>query len=343
MMSEGISENYLPSVKFENDLKTLMNYTTLEGYVKKQTTVQDIDNWIQNFQTKVDKYLKDSSRDTSLDYDKRCKHFNYLIKVTISKITSLPHGMVQTGEWSHKIKEWIGKLYTSNPNLMCEETNTYTTEDNKILGTFCEDSDFIKKKLSDIQRSKQCQNIIKNISTRKELLKTIFEDEKAKSRRYTEINEACSIKNLNSIFPSITCSSSIEPVSETDAHTASDNHFDTGESRERLRTQSSASSRDLSDFRKESLIVTGEGEPTSDSSSNAIGLVSLPIFGALAFSFVLYRYTPLGSKFHASFRNNEDISNNQDYETTNEMLSNISNSNDMYSRGMQYNVSYQTL
>ncbi|SBT58683.1 PIR Superfamily Protein [Plasmodium ovale wallikeri] len=306
MMSEDISENDLPSVKFENELKTLMNYTTLEGYVKKQTTIQDIDKWIQSFQSKVEQYLKDSSRDTSLDYDKRCKHFNYLINITISKITSLSHGIVKTNEWSHKIKDWRSKLYTSNPNLMCKEINTYTKNNKKILGTFCEDSDYIKKKISDIQRSKQCQNILKNISTRKELLTTIFEDEKGKARKYTEINEACSIKNLNTIFPSITCSSSIEPASETDAHTASDNDVDTGESSDRLRTQSSASSRDLSNFRRESFTVTGESESSSDSSSDAIGLVSLPIFGVLALSFVLYRYTPLGSKFHASFRNNEN-------------------------------------
>ncbi|SBT55500.1 PIR Superfamily Protein [Plasmodium ovale wallikeri] len=48
-------------------------------------------------------------------------------------------------------------------------------------------------------------------------------------------------------------------------------------------------------------------------------------------------YTPLGSKIHASFRNNEDISINKDYEATNEMLSNISKSNDLYSENMQYN------
>ncbi|SBT72937.1 hypothetical protein, conserved, partial [Plasmodium ovale] len=256
--NDDISENDLPSVKFENELKTLMNYTTLEGYVKKQTTIQDIDKWIQSFQSKVEQYLKDSSGDTSLDYDKRCKHFNYLINITISKITSLSHGIVKTNEWSHKIKDW-------------------------------RNSDYIKKKISDIQRSKQCQNILKNISTRKELLTTIFEDEKGKARKYTEINEACSIKNLNTIFPSITCSSSIEPASETDAHTASDNDVDTGESSDRLRTQSSASSRDLSNFRRESFTVTGESESSSDSSSDAIGLVSLPIFGVLALSFVLYR------------------------------------------------------
>ncbi|SBT57121.1 PIR Superfamily Protein [Plasmodium ovale wallikeri] len=97
------------------------------------------------------------------------------------------------------------------------------------------------------------------------------------------------------------------------------------------------------DGRHESLAVTEEGKPSNDSSSDTIGLVSLPIFGVLALSFVLYRYTPLGSKIHASFRNNEDISINKDYEATNEMLSNISKSNDLYSENMQYNVSYQTL
>ncbi|SBT50988.1 PIR Superfamily Protein [Plasmodium ovale wallikeri] len=74
----------------------------------------------------------------------------------------------------------------------------------EILGNFFEDSDFIKKNLSHIQKSKQCQNIFKNISTRKNQPTNIFQDEKIKCRKYTEINKECSIKNLNDIFPSIT-------------------------------------------------------------------------------------------------------------------------------------------
>ncbi|SBS90084.1 PIR Superfamily Protein [Plasmodium ovale curtisi] len=343
MMSEGISENDLPSVKFENDLKTLMNYTTLEDYVKKQTTVQDIDNWIQSFQSKVEQYLKDSSRDTSLDYDKRCKHFNYLIKVIISKIISLSHGIAKTGEWSRKIKDWIGKLYTSNPNLMCKEINTYTTKDKKILGTFCEDSDFIKKKLNDIQNSNQCNSIRNDISSRKNELTIILQRETRKGGNYTKIDKECSINKLDTIFPFITCNSSVENASDEDAHTASNSHVDIGEYSDRLRTESSSSMKGLPDRKQGSLAIPGGSETNNDSSSNALVLVSIPIFSVFALSFFLYKYTPLRSKFHSYYRNRGDILLNKDYEETEQMLSNTQELNDMYSESMQYNLSYQTL
>ncbi|SBS94650.1 PIR Superfamily Protein [Plasmodium ovale curtisi] len=117
------------------------------------------------FSFKSGKYLKDSSNNSSLDYDKRCKHINYLINLTISKITSLNDNVGIKVVWFQKIKECRDKLFRSNPWLNCNENNKYD-KNMEILGKFFEDSDFIKKNLSDIHKSKQCQNIFKNISTR---------------------------------------------------------------------------------------------------------------------------------------------------------------------------------
>ncbi|SBS93402.1 PIR Superfamily Protein [Plasmodium ovale curtisi] len=171
------------------------------------------------FSFKSGKYLKDSSNNSSLDYDKRCKHINYLINLTISKITSLNNNVGIKVVWSQKIKECRDKFFRSNPWLNCNENNKYD-------------------------------------------------------------------KNME---------------------------------------------------------ILGVRESSNGSSYNAIGSVSLPILGVLFLSFFLYKYTPLGSRFNTYFRSRLYVPINQDYEETEQMLSNTSNLNDMDSEIMQYNLSYETL
>ncbi|SBT00018.1 PIR Superfamily Protein [Plasmodium ovale curtisi] len=89
--------------------------------------------------------------------------------------------------------------------------------------------------------------------------------------------------------------------------------------------------------------ILGVRESSNGSSYNAIGSVSLPILGVLFLSFFLYKYTPLGSRFNTYFRSRLYVPINQDYEETEQMLSNTSNLNDMDSEIMQYNLSYETL
>ncbi|SBT01921.1 PIR Superfamily Protein [Plasmodium ovale curtisi] len=263
-MTKDISENDLPSIKFEKEIKELMNYRELEN----------------------------SSKDSSFDHDKRCRHFKYLINTIISKITLL--------------------------------------------------SDNIEK-LRDIQNSNNGQSILNNISNRKGGLAIILQEETRKGGDYTIIDNKCGINKLDSIFPSIICNSRVEPASETYAHTPSSNNFGTGESNDDLVTQLKSSLEVLPYGRQISPAIPGGSETNNDSSSNIIVLVSLPILGVLALSFLIYKYTPLGSKFHAYYRNKGDIPINQDYEETEQMLSNTPNLNDMYSENMQYNLSYQTL
>ncbi|SBT54986.1 PIR Superfamily Protein [Plasmodium ovale wallikeri] len=341
-MTKDISENDLPSVKFEKEMKELMNYSALESYVKYKTEVHEIDNWVQNFQTKVEQYLTDSSKDSSFDHDKRCRHFNYLINTTISKITSLSDDIGKQSIWSQKIKESRNKIFHHNIWLNCNESKKYTKNMN-ILGKFCEDSDFVKEKLRDIQNSNNCQSILNNITTRRGELAIILQEETRKGADYTIIDNKCGINKLDSIFPSITCNSLVEPTSETYAHIQSYNNFGTGKSNDALEIQLKSSLEVLPDGRQGSPAIPGGSETKNDSSSNAMVLVSLPIIGVLALSFFIYKYTPLRTKFHSYYRNKGDIPINQDYEETEQTISNTLNLNDMYSENMQYNISYQKL
>ncbi|SBT00612.1 PIR Superfamily Protein [Plasmodium ovale curtisi] len=339
-MTEGINENHLPSVKFEKDIKERMNYRTLESYTKNVTTDDEINNWIQNFQSKVETYLVDSSKDSSFDHDKRCKHFNYLISVTISKISSLSDNMFKTSDWSNKIKEWRKNLFSSNPSLKCNISNIYDSK-KKILSTFCEDSDFIKSKLSDIQNSIHCNSILNNMSTRKDELISVHE-RYMRGKGFISIDNKCSTQYLDTIFTSFTCNYSVDRVSESDSFSPSGKHGGGEKLGKVLMTQPLPFSGGLDNERKGPIKGLGESETHNSSSSNSIGLVSLPILGISVLSIILYKYTPLGSKIYAHFQN-KDIPINEDYEATDQMLFNISNSNDIYSKNMKYNISYQTL
>ncbi|SBS89167.1 PIR Superfamily Protein [Plasmodium ovale curtisi] len=288
-----------------------------------RASYEGIDLWIDEFIKNIEIYLTKSSMKELIKNDKGCKAFNYLIEQIRQIILSLFNDPGQQILLLDKIKNWHDNYPQNN--------NWYKY---KI---------FIDIRINYIIKRKHCNSIFADVSARKNVLiqKKAMLQINLPSTDITDIS--CSADIVYSTFPSFACTPISKPVSQTIALTESDNHVGTVESGDGLRTQSLYTSRDLSDFRQKPLTVTEESEPSSDSSSNTIGLVSLPIFGVLALSFVLYRYTPLVSKFHASFRNNEDISINKDYKATNEMLSNISNSNDMYSESMQHYVSYHTL
>ncbi|SBT83596.1 PIR protein [Plasmodium ovale] len=337
-----ISENDLPSVKFEKEIKDLMNYNALESYVNNQTEVDVIDNWIQLFQSKVEQYLTESSKDSAFDHDKRCKHFNYLINTTISKINSLSNDFEKKADWSQKIKDWRDRYYCSDSNLKCNEFNKYGGTDEKNLGTFCEDSSFINNKLTNIQNSVHCQKIVNVMSTRKDDLIRV-RVQNSRGGRFTKINDECSTQFLDTIFTTFTCNSNVERPLTSDELDSSAQHGVGKGSSEGLVSQTQPSFGSLIDGSHGSITMPGESESSSDSSSNAIGLVSLPILGVLVCSFLLYRFTPFGSKILGYFRNKGDIPLNQDYEETAQMLSNTPNLNNLYSENMQYNLSYQTL
>ncbi|SBT57335.1 PIR Superfamily Protein [Plasmodium ovale wallikeri] len=340
-MSQNVKLSDLPSKKFDS-LKKRINYDSLQSYYGSEKLNEQIISWIDEFIQKIDIYLTEQSSKELIREYKGCKDFNYIIEEIKEKIRSLVNDFSQQVFLIDKIRNWHDNYPKSNPWYECHKRNAYNDHDVKTLYDICEDKIFIEKKHSDIEHSIECKSIFGDISKRKlELI-----SKKGKLQRQIQHlhipDVSCDPKILDSSFPSFTCTPSSKTLSESGEHDERSSHTDSGESTEMFLTQPLPSFGGSYVGKQESLAVTKD-ETSSDSSSNTIGLVSLPIFGVLALSLVLYRYTPLGSKFHASFRNNEDISINKDYEATNEMLSNISKYDDLYSENMQYNVSYQTL
>ncbi|SBS89755.1 PIR Superfamily Protein [Plasmodium ovale curtisi] len=86
-----------------------------------------------------------------------------------------------------------------------------------------------------------------------------------------------------------------------------------------------------------------ESEIQNGSSSNDIGIASVPVVGILVLSFLLYRFTPLGTKLHTYLGNKVNIPINQNNDSSEQILSNTPNYEDTYSETMQHNLSYQTV
>ncbi|SBT56001.1 PIR Superfamily Protein [Plasmodium ovale wallikeri] len=287
-MTKNISEKDLPSKKFE-ELKDKIQYKTLEGYVKTGTEDDNIDKWIQSFKSNVEIYLSDSSKRFSFSDAKHCKDFNYLINMITSKINSLPNPIYKRVLWSDEIKQWRVDYYSRNIHIKCEEGDKYNDHKLKDLYDFCEDNIFIQKKHSEIKKSNQCDGIISNMSDRISKLKPKKEMFLRKIQRAEIPDVPCDPNILDSTFPSFTCTPSSKPSSETGQHGIRSSHTDRRESSKILLIEPLPSFGVSNDGRHESLAVTEEGKPSNDSSSDTIGLVSLPIFGVLALSFVLYR------------------------------------------------------
>ncbi|SBS95952.1 PIR Superfamily Protein [Plasmodium ovale curtisi] len=299
-MSVGISENDLPSVKFENELKKFTNYYEFEDYRKGFTSEDSIDIWIDNFKKNAEQYLTDSYNNSSFNNEKRCKDFNSLITNTKSKLGSLSNDIAKTAQRRQNIREWRKSYFSANLEFMCIEEKKYGSHDIKTLDNFCEDSEFIKKNMNKIKKKEECESIYYNIFNRKNKLLNIHNKEMRGGR-------------------------SLE----------TDNNFHNAADTLQMRYESAyPNERSSNDGALSSAAESGK--------NNIIALVSLPVFGILVSSFLFYRYTPFGSMFHEYFRNNEDISINENDEVTCQMLSGTSKYNDIYSENMQYNLSYQT-
>ncbi|SBT02461.1 PIR Superfamily Protein [Plasmodium ovale curtisi] len=342
-MTESISVNELPSVKYEEKLKHSINYNTLETSIKNVIKDDEINSWVQNLKSKVEFYLNNSPDHFSFNNDKRCKDFNYLITKIINLIHSLSDNMEKIAAWSDEIKNWRDDYFSRNPSLICDKNNKYGDLQLKDLYDLCEDNIFILEKLEDIKKSDKCESIISNLSERKNKLKS---KEKILQRKIVHeqiLDVQCSTEILKNAFPSFNCTPITRSATSSDSHAGNDNQLASETSVEMLKNHSSSSPGDITDEKERSNAFGGESKTSNSPSSNASGLISLSILGVLVLSFLLYRYTHLGPKLHNYIFNKEGIPIHHNDKTTEQTLSNISNYEDTYSENLRYNLSYQTL
>ncbi|SBS91918.1 PIR protein [Plasmodium ovale] len=340
-MGTSIKLSDLPSRKFDG-LKSSINYDILQNYATKKASYAD-NHWIDEFTTNIDNYLRNQSVSELISKDKGCKDFNYIIQNIRDKIYTLVNGHGIQFFLIDKINSWRDNFISLITGLKCDKQNNYWHRQLKDFYDYCEDKIFIEAKIGDIQKSEKCESIIQNMNQRRDSLKinqSIFHRQIG-SRSID--NMPCSHTILDTTFSHITCFSSPQLVSKQVAHSASFNHVDGEEMRERSTGQPLHTSSSLPHEDQESMTAPGANETNNDSSSNSIGLVSLPVLGISVLSFLLYKYTPLGSKFHAYFQSKKDNSINPHDEVSEQIITNTSNFKDVYTDNMQYDLSYQTI
>ncbi|SBS93780.1 PIR Superfamily Protein [Plasmodium ovale curtisi] len=341
-MGKNVQLSDLPSKKF-NDLIKCINYENLKGYNINTTTKEQIDSWIDEFKIKIEEYLSDKPLKELINNDKSCKDFNYIIEEIKQKIHTLFSNPAIQHILTEKIKDWREDYLSRNTDLSCNANSKYRRRELKPFYDFCEDKIFIETKIGDIQKSMECKIIIADMAKRKDTLtpnREIIE----RQIKFTEVSGmSCSITILEDTFPPFKCTFNADDTLEPSAVTLSDNHRKDVLLGRAPRTQLSSSFGDLSDKGQESLEMSDESEIQNGSSSNDIGIASVPVVGILVLSFLLYRFTPLGTKLHTYLGNKVNIPINQNNDSSEQILSNTPNYEDTYSETMQYNLSYQTV
>ncbi|SBT55708.1 PIR Superfamily Protein [Plasmodium ovale wallikeri] len=334
-MEENINVSDLPSVKFIQELKDRINYNILDKYVNVKPTEGEMNAWVTDFKTNAEQYLLDTKEQFSINNDKRCIDFYYILYDIIQKIYSFKReSLLEVTSWTTDIKDWRDNYFTNNMKFNCNHGIIYYDADVKTLYDYCEDSTFIKGKLIDIQRSNNCKSIIDNMSVRKGNIINKLNIIKRQSGLSIIPDTSCNTDSIDTMLPHIECSSMYKPPST---------RSDLGEitapvENEALKNQSLQSSGEFLHEEQNQLSAL----PVKGT-NNAVRLLPIPFLGILFTSYLLYKFTPFGTKLHDYIRTKRNIPINQNDESTNQLLSNTINSKDMYSDSMLYNISYQNL
>ncbi|SBT58065.1 PIR Superfamily Protein [Plasmodium ovale wallikeri] len=341
-MGKNIQFNDLPSKKFD-DLIKFINYDVIKGYKKNTTTKELIDSWIDEFKIKIEEYLRKKPLKELINNDKSCKDFNYIIEDIKQKIHTLFSSPAIQYTLTKKIKDWREDYFSRNTVIVCNEKSEYGLPDFKPLYDFCEDNIYIEERLNVMEKSDQCKIIIADMTKRKDELKQKREILERQRDFTEETGIPCSTTILEKTFTSLKCNFSSNSALESNAFASNVNHGGGDPLGGAPRTQSPSAFGDLPNKGHRSLEISDERETHNSSSSNDIGIASLPVLGILVLSFILYRFTPLGTKLHTYLGNKVNTPINQNNDSNEQILSNTSNYEDMYSESMQYNLSYQTV
>ncbi|SCA60707.1 hypothetical protein PVC01_000090700 [Plasmodium vivax] len=339
-MQAAITLSDLPSRKFD-DLKKRINYNRLLSYQKPEQ-IENVRIWISDFLIEIDRYFSKKPVNELIKNHKDCIDFNYIINEITQKIYSL-FNFMEGYTLTEKIKKWHEQFFTTNHDLPCKQVNKYFRHELKELYDLCEDRNFIIPNQANIINTPDCQEIISNMNNRKN---TLINERDMLKRQYRSNfirGISCDLSILDNQFPSITCSSFDEPALKTEEDSAEIYPANTEVSGEETETVSTSSSGKLMVETNGQLSMTGEGESGSGTPSNTLNLFALPILGVLGCSFLLYKFTPVGSLFRPRIKNKGIIPINKDDYAAKQLLSNIPNINDTYSENTQYKISYQTL
>ncbi|SBT52055.1 PIR Superfamily Protein [Plasmodium ovale wallikeri] len=327
-----IDVSELPSVKFVEELKSKIDYNTVNSFVKNITTNDEINAWITKFESNTEEYFNKLPEETLRSRDKYCRDFYYLTFDILKKIESLSENPLSTHNLRERVKDIRNKYYSSKPGFFCKNKYTYLKNEEKQLYYFCEDIDFIKKKATNIKTSDQCQSIIDNMSTRKDNLigiRNLFE----RGGKVTQITDTCNNYILGEVFPFFSCTPRDKQAVQHSASFGSDHHADSQQLGKDLGAQSFSPYGESAIAGQAFLTNPEKSEANNNSTINEIISVSVPILV----------FTPFGPKLQTFLKRKSDIRVNQGDNPISPLLADTSNYEDIYSDNMQYNISYHNV
>ncbi|SBT52304.1 PIR Superfamily Protein [Plasmodium ovale wallikeri] len=281
-LSFAVTNEDLPADKFDDECIKHLNINALYNVSHDEDFSNQIHEWTKEFKSKFIKYylqIWDSSTDKEFR-EKRCRDFNYWVKYIIDQVNKIVKTKPKASEYANQIKERAELILNDRNIYGCKLDIADTTEERYIkkqLDNFCENRDAFEKKLKNYNH-KECEKYKNYIKMRKDAFIRFMASRTIKNNTYLHINEKCNFDKGCAIFPQIRCDSIRNEVIKEE--------------------QSSENELCVSSVKYPSFVSLQEGSPENTEDSfpvKKILSVSTPVAGAIAFSVVLYKFSPIGS------------------------------------------------
>ncbi|SBT57561.1 PIR Superfamily Protein [Plasmodium ovale wallikeri] len=305
MTKAGIHINDLPSKKFNNQLEKGINYDEIEKYIESDTFSSEGEFWINTLNGYVRSYI-----DTFIggwsenNYDKRCRDFNYILDLALKKVTEkcktkmgISYDLIE--QYVYNSAKYSLEIYgdecTRNSKI---KVNYDDIENMKKFDDLCEDIDYIKSLISDID-SDNCKQIESYIDQKITDIEQIYTKSSSKYSHILEHYHFQSFDEINTTLRNLKskCQEGIDGVSLTGDHSETSHH--------------------------------------SGGSAPIIAVTSLS--GILSSFFLLYKTTSFGSILNTLIRNKIKFGNNLSDEAYYETLKDIPESSHDGAYNILYN------
>ncbi|SBT73467.1 hypothetical protein POWCR01_000115400 [Plasmodium ovale] len=280
--SQAVTNEDLPADKFDDECIKHLNINALYNVSNDEDFSNQIHKWTEEFKSKfIEYYLQIWNSSKGKDFrEKRCRDFNYWVKYIIDQVNKIVKTKSIASKFANEIKERGDLLLNDKITYGCKLDIADTSEKRYIkkqLDNFCENRDSFETKLKQYNH-KECEKYKNYIKMRKDAFITFMASGAIKDKDFLHISEKCNFDKGCAIFPQIQCDSTRNKVIKEE--------------------QSSENELCVSSVKYPSLASLQEGssENTEDSFSVKKFLsVSTPVAGAIAFSVVLYKFSPIGS------------------------------------------------
>ncbi|EWC91163.1 hypothetical protein PFNF54_00128 [Plasmodium falciparum NF54] len=186
---------------------------------KDETISSDV--FKRNFESKVENDLEELNKLSEDDYEKNCRHLNYLIDnirelFFSSKNIRIPD-VARKYLWDNQIEGNLKKLISSETKYKCQRNRINNPQKDRDLRIkvhdYCDERD---KRLKDLtgkgSSEKSCYDFMVWVNQNKDSITRDYNNNMSGVRRragFFKISNACDLNKFESLFPQMDCSSKI--------------------------------------------------------------------------------------------------------------------------------------